>query len=192
MGHVILETGAIPRVDIFSFTAAGKIFIVQNWLAEIIFYFLYNAGGYPVLIFANALLLAFVLIPVLHLCLKVAGPLWASVLPTCLVALCLPSNMRPQVFSYGMFAVFYLVISCYCSGRKSLIWFLPFLMALWVNLHGAFVLGLGLIAIVLTCESLSSLFRPSSLIHRQAKITKLAFVFVLCVLLLLQTRKNSV
>ena len=55
MGEIIATTGSIPRVDLFSFTAAGKPFVVQNWLAELIFYTTYKLGGFPLIIFLTAL-----------------------------------------------------------------------------------------------------------------------------------------
>src|SRR5215831_17897700 len=51
IGQVIATTRSIPRVDLFSFTAGGKPFVVQNWLAELIFYGTYRVGGYPLIVF---------------------------------------------------------------------------------------------------------------------------------------------
>src|SRR5438093_8297724 len=56
IGEVIATTGSIPRVDLFSFTAAGKPFVIQNWLGELIFYWTYLAGGFPLLVFFNTVL----------------------------------------------------------------------------------------------------------------------------------------
>ena len=183
MGKVILDTGSIPRVDQFSFTAAGKIFIVQNWLAEILFYLTYKAGGYPLLIFSNALFLICVLIPIFHLCRKASSHLWASVFAACLVAVCIPCNMRPQIFSYIMFAVYYWVVLSYCSGKRDWVLSLPLLMVLWANLHGAFVLGLGLLALILCGESICSLLNDSHQdVIKGKQLVKLAVVFALCLI----------
>src|SRR5262245_30240876 len=38
MGKVIAAGRSIPVTDLFSFTAAGKPFIAQNWLTELIYY----------------------------------------------------------------------------------------------------------------------------------------------------------
>src|SRR5690242_16114464 len=37
-GQIIVATRSIPRVDLFSFTCAGKPFVLQNWLAEVLYY----------------------------------------------------------------------------------------------------------------------------------------------------------
>src|SRR5688572_19513886 len=50
VGEVIATTGSIPNVDAFSFTAAGKPFILQNWLAELTYYLLYRLGDFPLVL----------------------------------------------------------------------------------------------------------------------------------------------
>src|SRR5262245_27959181 len=55
LGEVIAGAKSIPETDMFSFTAAGQPFIVQNWLAELIYYGLHRLGGLPLVVFANAL-----------------------------------------------------------------------------------------------------------------------------------------
>ena len=46
IGEVIATTRSIPRIDLFFFTAAGQPFIVQNWLAELLYYGTYRFGGF--------------------------------------------------------------------------------------------------------------------------------------------------
>src|SRR5262252_2597277 len=57
LGEVIATTHSIPKVDLFSFTAAGKLFIAQNWLAELSYYGAFWLGGLPLLLLFNAALL---------------------------------------------------------------------------------------------------------------------------------------
>ncbi len=152
MGEVIVSTHAIPRTDIFSFTAAGKPYIVQNWLAEVIYYGTYRLGGFPLLVFLNTVLLALALLPVYLLCLEATARKKVAVLAAFLASFVFFGNMRPQVFSFVLFAWFYWVLEGYRTGRRDRLWVLPLLMILWVNLHGAFVLGLGLVALFLAAE----------------------------------------
>ncbi len=181
MGQVILDTGSIPRMDLFSYTAAGKTFIVQNWLGEVVLYLTYRAGGFPLLVFMNSLLLVLALIPVFYLCRRSSDRYWAGVLTACLVALCLPCNLRPQIFSYVLFAVFYGLVSSYRREGGAWIWALPCLMVLWVNLHGAFVLGLALIAVIFCADSIRFLLdvSPPDAIPR-LQLAKLGLAFGLC------------
>ncbi|MGA2264136.1 MAG: hypothetical protein ABSH28_22215, partial [Acidobacteriota bacterium] len=163
MGEVIVTTGSIPRTDLFSFTAAGKPFIVQNWLADVLYYLVYRAGGLPLLVLLHALLLVAVMLPVYSLCRESTNKLRLSVLVTVIVSLTFFGNPRPQVFSFVFFSLFYWVLEGYRHQRRDFLWILPILMLLWVNLHGAFVVGLGLIALYLCSEALRHLLDPSAL-----------------------------
>jgi hypothetical protein len=182
MGQIIVQKWAIPRVDVFSFTAAGKLYILQNWLAEVLFYGIYSLGGPALILFANSLLMASILIPIYLLCRKSSPSLAVPVFAVTLVSFCIPGNVRPQVFSYVLFALCYWLVSSYCGGKHKRIWFLPILFVFWVNLHGAFVLGLALIGIYLVCETARS-YWPGVQSHLdRRKLPILGIVLLLCIL----------
>src|SRR6476659_922325 len=46
VGRWMFEHGAIPRVDVFSLTAAGKPWVAMEWLSDLIFAGAYWAAGY--------------------------------------------------------------------------------------------------------------------------------------------------
>lgn len=153
-GEIIITNRAIPRTDLFSFTAAGQPFILQNWLVEVIYYGAYKAGGLALLVALNALLLVAALLPIYHLCRQATNQLKLSVITALLPAVLLLyfGSVRSQVFSFALFSAFYWVLSMYRSRRRDVLWALPLLTIVWVNVHGAFVLGLGLIGLFLVCE----------------------------------------
>lgn len=183
MGHVILETGSIPRTDIFSFTAAGKPFIVQNWLAEVVLSLVYKAGGLPLLVFFNTLLLIAILLPVYYLCRKATSLQWPAIFSASLVSICMLGNLRPQVFSFLLFSLFYLLLDDFRRQRRDRLWLLPILMVVWVNVHGGFVLGI----ILCACYLVSGLTQIFS--HNRFKsgmsgiqISRLAVCLPVCLL----------
>ncbi len=149
MGKVIVETGSLPQTDIFSFTSSGEPFLLQSWLAEIIFYSLYLLGGLRLIVAGNAVLLALALLSVYSLCFReLRGPRVCALGSVILIApLVIFSNVRPQVFSILLFALSYQLLSEFRWRDRDRLWLLPVLMVAWVNLHGEFVLGLGLIGI---------------------------------------------
>src|SRR5438552_11324772 len=49
-GRVIIATGTIPHVDLYSFSAAGQPWVMHEWLADLSMYLLYQAGGLPLLV----------------------------------------------------------------------------------------------------------------------------------------------
>lgn len=182
-GEIIITTKSLPRTDLFSFTCAGKQFILQNWLAEILYFLLYRSGGLSLIVFVNALLLVLALLPIYHLCREAAGKyLRLGVIAALMAATSLLyfGSVRTQVFSFILFGTYYWILSGYRKGTRDWLWSMPLLMALWVNLHGAFVLGLGLIGLFLICETGRRLVGEGLLSGRQ--LVKLAVILVLCAL----------
>jgi len=63
---------------------------------------------------------------------------------------------RPQIFSFALFAItLWLIRIDLPAGRRAVL-ALPAVMALWVNLHGGFLIGCAVIAVVVLSESLST------------------------------------
>ena len=185
VGEVIFTSRAIPRVDQFSFTEAGRPFIYQNWLGEVLYYLAYQAGGFPLLIGLNTLLLLLALVPIFHLCLKASDRRRMAILCALLAAVVLGlySNMRPQCYSFVFFAAFYWMLWEYRDRRRNCLWALPLLMILWVNLHGAFVLGIGMMGIVLGTETIRRMVRgPRADTLSPPALAKLTLILGLTVL----------
>jgi len=161
VGEVIYTTRSIPRTDFFSFTAQGREFIYQNWLSELVYYLTYKLGGLPLIIFLNSLAITATFGLVFYLCWEASNNIRKAALCTMLAeALGIRfTNARPQAFSFPLFMAFYLVLQRYRRRQGNLLWLLPPLMAFWVNVHGAFVLGLVLLSIVLCAELAKRLLR---------------------------------
>jgi hypothetical protein len=158
-GQIIVTTGSIPRADLFSFTCPGRHFILQNWLVEVIYWGAYRVGGLAMVVTLNSAMLVAAFVPVYLLCREAArGPRTAAIVSCMSVAALLTfSNVRSQVFSFACFSVTYWVLSAYRARRRDALWVLPVLMIAWVNLHGGFVLGLGLMALFLGSEAVRRL-----------------------------------
>ncbi|MFQ5858042.1 MAG: hypothetical protein ACE5LU_20755 [Anaerolineae bacterium] len=185
VGEIILTSRAIPQVDLFSFTRAGQPFIHQSWLGELLYYLAYQAGGFPLLIAFSTGLLLLAFTPIYHLCLETDSPLRAAILCSLVAAfmLGLYGSTRPQTYSFIFFAAFYWILWQYREGQHDYLWVLPLLMLLWVNLHGAFVLGIGMIGIVLGAETARRLVRgPRADTLTPRALAKLTLVLGLTVL----------
>lgn len=170
-GELIYESGAIPRVDAFSFTAFGDPYVLHNWLSELIYYCIHRLGGLELLIALNTALLLLAFLPNYHLSLGSTRNIRFAAVGGYLVAwgLILFGWMRPHGFSILLFSLFYWLLERK-SNRSSLrLFLLPILMVVWVNLHGAFVLGLALIGVYLLAESIQFLLANQR--EREAKRT---------------------
>jgi hypothetical protein len=177
-GEIIVTTKSIPQTDLFSFTAQGKTFILGNWLAEIAYYFTYRLGGLPLLILANTILLAGAVAFLLRLCWESSGRVRLSAIAGIIAACCFPVSLRSQVFSFLFMSACYWVLCGYPLRRRKLIWCLPLLMVVWVNLHGAFILGLALIGGFFCLEAAQAFACCSSMPKRDLWV--LALVLILC------------
>ena len=65
-------------------------------------------------------------------------------------------TMRPHLFSTLFLGVELWCLYLYRSGHRRAIWILPPLMILWVNLHGAWIMGLATLALFIVGEWLNA------------------------------------
>jgi hypothetical protein len=163
-GRLIVQEGAIPAVDMFSYTQAGAPFYNQGWLAQVLLYGLYDLGGVPLILVVQSAVITLAYGLLLWLCIRRSGALRLSV---AVLLLTLPLvfgnwNVRPQSYAFPLFAGFLVILTTWRTGhsRHGLLWLLPLLMALWVNIHGSFVLGGVLVALTFVGEGLRRLFAP--------------------------------
>lgn len=160
-GRVIATTGSIPVVDSFSYTQAGEVFYNQSWLAQLLLYGLHQLGGLEALIFVQALLLAGTYGMLLWLCIRRSGAVRLSA--AIILGMTMPASfdnwtIRPQTYALPLFVIYLIVLSEWREGRRARLWLLPVLAAIWVNLHGSFVLGGALVALAFGGELISRLF----------------------------------
>src|SRR5690349_8491822 len=154
-GRAIVAQGAIPTADSFSYTQAGQPFFNQGWLAQLLMYAIYQLGGIALIYIVQALVIVLAYGLLLRLCLVRTGQVQLSVGLLLLTTLPLSFDnwlVRPQSYAFSLFAGFLTILTEYRLYGKNRLWLLPPLMALWVNIHGSFVLGGALIAITLAGE----------------------------------------
>lgn len=174
-GQWMIEHGALPVVDSFSWTFAGQPYLLTQWLGELVMGFAYEAGGGR-----GTALLAVALLAV------TIGFSWKGarlfVHPSVALGLAIMCNlvpvvapMRPQLFSFALLAVFsYLAASYLKTGRRMYLAGFPILMAAWVNLHGGFVMGIVLVGLIATGVTAESLLKHRRLVWMDSKAAWMA------------------
>jgi hypothetical protein len=156
-GQLIVQTGAVPTVDLFTYTRAGMPWTNQSWLTQVVFYLLYRVGSLPLVIFWHALTITagYVFIELACLINSQGQARPAAVATAAAAALSVLNwNIRPQTTSFLLFGLLVLILETYRKRRTRLIWIVPVLFAVWVNLHGGFVFGLGLLGIYVAVEAI--------------------------------------
>jgi hypothetical protein len=93
-------------------------------------------------VLARGLLLAAFYLFVWQSCrLAGAGPKLAAILTlTAALAGSINWATRPQLFSFPLFSLSLFIVWQWQQGQQRYLWLLPVIVALWVNLHGAFIL----------------------------------------------------
>ncbi len=151
-GQQILAAHAIPRVDSFSSTMAGKPWFAWEWLYDVVVGKLDAALGLNGVVWFTALVIAAVFAWTFRL-LVARGT--NVILALVLLLLAMSASMihflaRPHVFSWLFtLAWFWILDSSEREGLDRRVWTLPLLMLVWVNVHGGFLLGFVLLAIFL-------------------------------------------
>jgi hypothetical protein len=141
-GQFIVETRAIPHHDIFSSTNAGQPWITHEWLSEVLIYALYALGSFPALILAFAAIIALTFALVYA---RAPGKPYIAAFAVLLAAFAAAPTFgaRPQMFTLLLASIFLYLL----DKRRDLLWTLPLLMILWVNLHSGYALGLVIVAV---------------------------------------------
>ena len=170
-GEVIVANGGLLSTDVFSYTFEGLPWVMHEWLFELALYLVYSSWGEQAIAVGVALLLA--------------GAWYAAYqsarlfLPSAIGALAcsllfLPGILafvtpRPHLISFLFFAWF--LRALLTVKYRNVMWplyALPVAMALWVNLHGGYVVGLALLFAFVLAEGATALGTGASDYRRRS------------------------
>src|SRR4051794_7106196 len=143
VGQWILDHGALPRVDIYSFTKTGEPWTSSSWLAQVLLAGSYDLAGWtgPVVLASASIALTFAVLAWI-LGRRIPASYAIGVTLAALVLSTPHFLARPHVLALPvMLAWAYGLVSASERGEAPSFWLLP-LVALWANLHGGFVFGL--------------------------------------------------
>lgn len=146
-GQVILQDHHVLRADPFSFTRHGHTWLNHEWLADVFIFSVYRYTGWAGLILSFAVITTAALLLVFQRC---SGKPYLAALFTAWGAIAsVPSwGVRPQMLSFLLASLLLLLLDK-ARTRPILVWWAVPIIALWVNLHAGYALGLGLMAIFL-------------------------------------------
>jgi hypothetical protein len=160
-GQWILEHRALPEVDRFSFTREGEPWYYPGWLSEILMAEVFSVGGLTALnlLFSGVVLSAFALV---YLTLDGNPFVRAVVLVLAAGASEIYWSARPQLFTFLFCALFYLCLRKFLWENKNVLWVLPPVMALWVNIHPGFAAGYILLLVAVIGQGVKYLVQGSA------------------------------
>jgi hypothetical protein len=150
-GRLFVQERGLPRADPFAFTSAGMRWSSHEYLSQVLLWLAYAAGG-PVGLVMLKCLVGGGTVWFLYRAVRLTSDdprVWAPVLLLSAHVLGRWFLFRPQLFTFLLLAVFIHTLLAHVLDRPARLWLLPFLTALWVNLHGGFLAGLGVIGLAL-------------------------------------------
>ena len=149
-GHVrfggdIIHQG-ITRTDPYSFTSDIP-WVNHEWLAEVLMDLAWTVGRGTGLIALKMIVVGVTLGFVIASIRRELEPPASDVLVfVALVGLwSRVFVVRPQLFSVVLFAVLLWIITSVERGKSGSVWLLPLLFVFWVNLHGGWIVGIGVL-----------------------------------------------
>lgn len=136
-GKYILKNG-LPHHDILSMHSNFSL-LVQQWLSDIIYYLSYKllggVGIYILVFTLNALIIYFLY----KLCMVISNKkVFSSVISSSIIDILLMTYFvtpRPQMFTFLIFIILLYILEKYLKEESKVIWFIPLLSILLVNLH---------------------------------------------------------
>lgn len=149
VGESILATHHWPTTDPYSFTAVGQSWLAYEWLGDVLFAAVARVGGLRALqglliLLGSAVVLALYCYATLRARNSKAGFLTATVL---VFLAAYNFNLRPQMLGYLFLILTLIALERFRQGKPAALWFLPPLFLIWINTHGSWEIGLGLIFI---------------------------------------------
>jgi len=160
-GQLILASKALIATDPFTYTVASHHWTMHEWLTEVLFAVMHQAGGLGLIVLVLSVLTWFGIVWILLrarlrrpnlfvlgigvLLAVVAGyPIWGP---------------RAQMITFAFSCLVLLLVERHLERGGRLIWLLVPLFMLWSNLHSGFIIGLGFIAVVVAAELIGGRLR---------------------------------
>lgn len=145
-GEYIVKHKSVPGQDIFSFTMEGKQWVNHEWLYQILIYKLYENFGFNGIFYLRIIIFSLAFFLLAAMILKID---WMFGIPLLFYGLEVSLRrftVRPDTVSF-LFLIIFLIP--FVFKKRKILYLLPFIQILWVNIHGFFFLGPSILALYL-------------------------------------------
>ncbi len=144
LGQYILDTHSLPFQDIFSYTFAGMRIYPVEWLFEVVWYSVYSFFGVAGIIVIKAVVAGFTSV-FLYLSFehyKINRYIGFAIIACAFIIAGSYFVDRPQIITYLGIALFVFITSLPHIDKKKILWSIPIIMLVWVNMHPGAVFGI--------------------------------------------------
>jgi hypothetical protein len=158
--QLLFQQHAFIRHDSYTFSLNGAPWINPEWLSEVFYYAAWRWFGISGLEAFSILLLELLTVGVCFLSWQRTRSLRAAVLASTIFLLFSSVTTAPRTQLCGWLCCIVLLallerFRTAEPGRNTSLWALPFLFALWINLHGSWAIGIVLLVAYIACGWLS-------------------------------------
>ena len=145
MGQWILQHLAIPLQDVYSHTLFGSRWTAHEWLSEVLFAFAFDKAGWTGVVMLAAFASALAFAAATRFFLRHLQPIYALALSVLSASLLAPHLVaRPHALIAPVIVVWCVALVRARENGQAPPVLLALLMVVWGNLHGSFIVGLGL------------------------------------------------
>lgn len=160
-GNWIIEHRAIPHRDVFSNSMPGAPWVAHEWLAEVAIALVYDHLGWAGLVVMTGIVFAAALALLTRFLLRFLTPLYVIPLVLGAWGLCLAHlHARPHVFGLPLLVMWFAILDRKRLEERVPSMLLAAIIVLWANLHGGYMLGLALAALLAAEALLDAPDRP--------------------------------
>jgi hypothetical protein len=146
-GRWMLEHREILRADVFSSSIAGRPYALGEWLGEVVLAIAVATGSWPGLVLLRSALVGVAAFCAARIARRGGASVAAAALVLAVGFIATRSRWtdRPALFTFVLFPVVLELLFAARAGSRRAHLAIPPLLLLWANLHGGYVIGLGLI-----------------------------------------------
>jgi hypothetical protein len=168
VGRLVELNGGVVHQDPFAYTPRLERWVDHEWLSGVVFYQVARIGGDAGLLLLDLMLmLATVILVAMAQRETMGGRAWSPLWLFCTMVPALGvwiSVVRCRTFTFLFLALLLLALVRWRErGTEWFFWLIPLIFIPWANMHGGFVVGLGLLGTTATAVTVASPQRAPAL-----------------------------
>lgn len=149
-GEIILKTHSVPKTNLFSYTYPNFPFINHHWLSEVFYSISFQKVGFNGLLVLNTALILLSFGLIIASVYKKVGSLTLLFCSLLYIPILFErTDVRPETFSFLFLSLFIIISYKFREKFTRLIFLLPLIELLWVNMHIYFPIGIAVLFLFL-------------------------------------------
>ncbi|MGD0447507.1 MAG: hypothetical protein ABSB36_02665 [Candidatus Dormibacteria bacterium] len=171
-GSWIIDHGAFPSHELYTYTASNRVWADQEWGSEVLGDLIFRAGGF--LAFSLAYV-AVTWVGFWFVWRRIALERVPALIAGGCIAVATAAGVevwgpRSQMISFALTCLTLYWVESYLRDRNRHLYVLPVVMVVWANLHGGFVYGLAVVGLAAVTEAVLWLVSPEDGAHRRRSL----------------------